>query len=126
MGSITYRLGGFKDGQMLWYFMLYHHPYSYLISHEFYCTAHPNQHVNVIYFYFVLDAPFGNILNWGDADLWEISRIDKIDVETSDFCSPAPAKTYIMFPERRSLGSGSELCDKVGKYSLNSYHNAYV
>ena len=71
------------------------------------------------------DSPFGNILNWGENDLWEMSessRLNKLDVETSDFCSPPPAKTYLMFPERRSLGSGKDLCEKVGKSILNHYH----
>ena len=66
-----------------------------------------------------LDSPFGNVLNWGDTDLWELQetkRLEKLEVETSDFCSPAPAKSYLMFPERRSLGSGYSLCAKVGKY----------
>ena len=61
------------------------------------------------------DSPFGNVLNWGTDEPWELSKVDKINVETSDFCSPAPAKSYLMFPERRSLGSGTDLCDKVGK-----------
>ena len=66
------------------------------------------------YFVFVIkDAPFGNILNWATSD-WELSRVNRSDVETSDFCSPPPLKSYLMFPERRSLGSGKELCEKVG------------
>ena len=68
--------------------------------------------------YISADSPFGNILNWGDNDLWEMSesdRLQKLEVETSDFCSPPPAKAYLMFPERRSLGSGNDLCHKVGK-----------
>ena len=77
------------------------------------------------YYLLCLDSPFGNVLNWGDADLWELQetkRLNKLDVETSDFCSPAPAKSYLMFPERRSLGSGAELCTKVGKY-LNKFRS---
>ena len=46
----------------------------------------------------------------------ESDRLQKLEVETSDFCSPPPAKAYLMFPERRSLGSGNDLCHKVGKH----------
>ena len=63
------------------------------------------------------DAPFGNIIGWNTTN-WDNSLVQVRGVETSDFCSELPNKNYRMFPERRSLEAGKELCQKVGKQSV--------
>ena len=55
----------------------------------------------------------GDIVNWNEAD-WELSNVKRIDLDTSDFCIDFPNKNYFMFPERRSLESGFEVCHKLG------------
>ena len=60
------------------------------------------------------DAPFGNIVHWNDTE-WDLSLVETLPTETSDFCSQMPNKNYQMFPERRSLEAGQELCTKVGE-----------
>ena len=63
-------------------------------------------------------------MNWNETN-WELSNVGKTAVETSDLCSRSPTKTYQMFPERRSLAAGKELCVKVGekvKLLLPDFH----
>ncbi len=59
------------------------------------------------------DSPLGNILNWNEAK-WELSKVQRLELDTSDFCIDFPSKNYFMFPERRSLESGQALCAKMG------------
>ena len=59
------------------------------------------------------DSPLGDIVNWNEAD-WELSNVKRIELDTSDFCIDFPNKNYFMFPERRSLESGFEVCHKLG------------
>ena len=70
------------------------------------------------------DAPFGNVLNWNNTE-WTASMVNKQPTETSDFCSELPPKNYQMFPERRSLEAGQQLCVKVGKIDLESTTSTY-
>ena len=62
------------------------------------------------------DAPFGNVLQWNESS-WDNSLVETASVETSDFCSERPDKNYHMFPERRSLEAGHDLCQKMGQYN---------
>ena len=59
------------------------------------------------------DSPLGDVVNWNEAN-WELNNVKRIDLDTSDFCIDFPDKNYFMFPERRSLESGYEVCHKLG------------
>ena len=61
----------------------------------------------------ISDSPLGDILNWNEAE-WELSKVKRMDLDTSDFCIDFPDKNYFMMPERRSLESGYEVCHKLG------------
>ena len=70
----------------------------------------------------ISDSPLGDILNWNEAE-WELSKVKRVELDTSDFCIDFPDKNYYMIPERRSLESGYEVCHKLGKYSNgNTFH----
>ena len=58
-------------------------------------------------------APGGDILNWNQAD-WQLSNVQKIEMKSEEFCQDFPDKNYFMLPERRSLESGSDICNKLG------------
>ena len=55
----------------------------------------------------------GDVLNWNNAN-WELSNVSRIKLDTDEFCKDLPKKNYFMLPERRSLESGSSICDKLG------------
>ena len=57
----------------------------------------------------------GDIFNWNaEESNWELSNVDKIELDTSDFCVDFPDKNYYMLPERRSLESGDAACNIMG------------
>ena len=57
----------------------------------------------------------GDVLDWNNAT-WELSNVEKITMDTKDFCKDLPEKNYYMLPERRSLESGFSVCHKMGKF----------
>ena len=56
---------------------------------------------------------FGNVFNWNEAS-WELSNVERVQMDTREFCEDFPDKNYFMLPERRSLESGYEVCKKMG------------
>ena len=65
--------------------------------------------------YFVLDSPLGDVFNWtNEENNWEFSNVEKVALDTSDFCKDFPVKNYYMLPERRSLESAISTCLVMG------------
>ena len=61
------------------------------------------------------DSPLGDVFNWTkEEDNWEFSNIEKVALDTSDFCKDFPDKNYYMLPERRSLESAISTCQVMG------------
>ena len=57
----------------------------------------------------------GDVFNWNaEEDNWDLSNVEKIPLDTSDFCVDFPDKNYYMLPERRSLESGYIACQIMG------------
>ena len=66
-------------------------------------------------FIFCLDSPLGDVFNWtNEENNWEFSNIEKVALDTSDFCKDFPDKNYYMLPERRSLESAISTCQIMG------------
>ena len=64
---------------------------------------------------FFSDSPSGDIFNWTkEEDNWELSNVEKVALDTSDFCKDFPDKNYYMLPERRSLESAISTCQIMG------------
>ena len=62
-----------------------------------------------------LDSPMGDVFNWNAEEMnWDLSNVEKIPLDTSDFCVDFPDKNYYMLPERRSLESGYVACQIMG------------
>ena len=63
------------------------------------------------------DSPMGDIFSWnGEENNWDLSNVEKLTLDTSDFCVDFPDKNYYMLPERRSLDSGNMACQVMGKF----------
>ena len=63
------------------------------------------------------DSPMGDIFSWNDEENnWGLSNVEKLSLDTSDFCVDFPDKNYYMLPERRSLDSGNIACQVMGKF----------
>ena len=59
----------------------------------------------------------GDIFSWNDEENnWDLSNVEKLSLDTSDFCVDFPDKNYYMLPERRSLDSGNIACQVMGKF----------